>query len=309
MPQLVAHERYHPVACGAAMRAIEARASTLADADAAVLAAWTARLVGASEIEQLWAEVAAHPDSDEPRTVLADALGAAGDNRGEYIELQIAIQSRAATTRHDRRALRMRKLVAAEWNRWMGPIATVLVRNAFTMRAGILDTIVVGTNETRALDWLIARGHREFACVTAVRPSYVRDQAEYGKFLAALPRLRSLQITDSSTVAALHGIRLPITRVEYAVRYQPPQFLHADVIAALALAAPDVVDLAIDAEGLGAQLQGIVSALPSRFPRLASLEVRAPAVWEIDPERIARQPLVRLVPRTQAHPNLVRYTE
>ena len=54
-------------------------------------------------LEQLWAEVLARPDDDEPRRVLADALQERGDPRGEFIALQLkgeTVRSKALLEQH-----------------------------------------------------------------------------------------------------------------------------------------------------------------------------------------------------------------
>lgn len=53
------------------------------------------RPTGAPDLAPLLAAVYSSPDDDDPRLVYADALAAAGDPRGEFIQLQIAASARS----------------------------------------------------------------------------------------------------------------------------------------------------------------------------------------------------------------------
>jgi uncharacterized protein (TIGR02996 family) len=83
----------------------------------------------------LLADVYAHPADDGPRLVYADALQEAGDPRGEYIVL---------ACKHDRGELdsagrgRMTKLLSANKEKWLEPLAPVLSYGTQAFRRGFL---------------------------------------------------------------------------------------------------------------------------------------------------------------------------
>lgn len=67
-----------------------------------------------SQVEQLFAEIYANPEDDQVRRVLADALLAAGDPRGELILFQLEPDKD-----DHRRAMR---LIQAHGLSWLGPL-------------------------------------------------------------------------------------------------------------------------------------------------------------------------------------------
>src|SRR5206468_162610 len=77
---------------GAAVTDLRARAAAPLDADAMKFVERISQSIAetAAPAERLFAAVAAAPDDDEPRHVLADHLQELGDPRGELIALQLS---------------------------------------------------------------------------------------------------------------------------------------------------------------------------------------------------------------------------
>src|SRR5512133_3924156 len=102
------------------------RVSCAARAQATVESAMIASVPRRSS--DLLREVIADVDSDEPRTVLADALQARGDPQGELIALQLA-----AARDPTNPALRERidQIVRASGREWLGELSAVTYRAQF----------------------------------------------------------------------------------------------------------------------------------------------------------------------------------
>jgi uncharacterized protein (TIGR02996 family) len=76
----------------------------------------------------LWAAVAATPDEDEPRAVLADALQERGDPRGELIAIQLR-EARGEAT--DEAIARAAALVKEHGKEWLGALRPIVYRAEF----------------------------------------------------------------------------------------------------------------------------------------------------------------------------------
>jgi uncharacterized protein (TIGR02996 family) len=287
--RLVAHAR----------SAIERAAAPTPEVRARVAA--LAALVAPDERELLWQQVGDRPDEVAPRIVLADVLSSAHDSRGELIALQRAIMDEPTPTpARDPRARRVRQLLAAEWDRWLGDLVPLIVRKGSEFWYGMLEVIVVGHSFTPRWAWRAARGHRELRTVHTVRP-HVVPVDEYASFVMALEHLRTLQIDAHGTAAALAAARarLAITRLEYRrVRSdrdhtEPPARATFELLAGIA---PDVVAIGLDVGTLGDQLRDVAATLPSLFARLEAIEVKAStghgARWAA--AHVAGLPLVRI---------------
>ena len=81
--------------------------------------------VATAQVDALVREVRAHPDADDARLVLADALLAHGDPRGEFIALQLAGPS------DDRRLDRIDQLLREYGKRWLGTLREITFRARF----------------------------------------------------------------------------------------------------------------------------------------------------------------------------------
>ncbi|HEU0034117.1 MAG TPA: hypothetical protein VFQ53_25995 [Kofleriaceae bacterium] len=267
--------------------AIDDRAWT-ATAELLAETAELAALVDASvvvDLDRLWREIAERPDDDAPRAVLADALIARHDTRGELIALQLAI-AREPETRHarDRRVRRVARLLAVEWERYLGDVALVIQHAGSEVRRGMLEVVRAGLADTPGWAWRAVRGHRELATVRTVRAGHVTSTQGYAAFVAGLPNLRSVQIDSTEIVEALalEGARLPITHLEYT---QVPHWTDrrvdarpvAPAIHQLARIAPQLQHVTFDARAIGNELPAVVAAMPSQFPALDRVVIDAPA--------------------------------
>jgi uncharacterized protein (TIGR02996 family) len=170
-----------------------------ASVEAVQIAACVAQLPVAArpevELDHLWRDVAAHPDDDSVRLVLADALIAAGDNRGELITLQCMTDPEK--TGHV--VSQSQRLIRQEWPRWMGDLALVLARRGTELSRGMLDKIRVGLSSTPAWAWDAIVGHRELATVREVRPAQV-EPTTFARLVARLERCPRMIAIDAHEV-------------------------------------------------------------------------------------------------------------
>jgi uncharacterized protein (TIGR02996 family) len=89
---------------------------------AAIVARVAGKLRAANEQrDELFAQIAEHPDDDALKHVLADLLQQRGDPRGELIALQLA----------NREAERVKTLIAQHRDTWLGPLAPIAGEVAF----------------------------------------------------------------------------------------------------------------------------------------------------------------------------------
>jgi uncharacterized protein (TIGR02996 family) len=129
----------------------------------------------------------AEPDDLALRRVLADALQEAGDPRGEFIALQLAIADGTA----DRRAhQRVEELLAAHLDRWIGVLPNVLPASAHFQRGFLVE--LTTTARGRVLDASVDLPH--WRVVEQLRLDG-RD-ADVGALLHRMPRLRMLVTRD-----------------------------------------------------------------------------------------------------------------
>lgn len=200
-------------------------------------AAGVERLVGRLEepttIERLWRQ-AARDRAD--RGVLGDALVAANDARGTFIGLQLAPDPR--------RARRAERLLAVEWDRWLGPdLASLAVRDGTVFRDGMIEELRVGHHFTPRWAWTAVAGHHELGAVHTLRASVV-DNSGYARLASGLAELRSLEIDSMATLTELAtlGVSLPVTRIQ--VTGLRSQIAPHEFFARLRRVAPDVGELA-----------------------------------------------------------------
>ncbi|MFO0598625.1 MAG: TIGR02996 domain-containing protein [Myxococcaceae bacterium] len=93
----------------------------------------------AADLTQLWKAVWERPTDDGRRAVLADALQAAGDPRGEFITLQLAIAEGRADARAEQR---VRELLSHHVDTWSGSLPTVQ-RASREFRRGFLSAVSI----------------------------------------------------------------------------------------------------------------------------------------------------------------------
>lgn len=94
-------------------------------------------------IAELYAEVYAHPDDDQVRRVLADALMAVGDPRGELILFQLEPDKD-----YHRRAMR---LVQQHGMTWLGPLRDMVVPLGY--ERGFLTSCQLVSGATDEIDY------------------------------------------------------------------------------------------------------------------------------------------------------------
>ena len=157
-----------------------------------------------TRLEQLWRRAARDGDA---RGVLADALVAIGESRGMYIAL-----ARAGEQRAEKAA----RLLAKEWERWLGPdLALIAMHRGTEFRGGMLEILRAGHNFTPPWAWAAVADHHELRSVHTVRPGTIVDRAErdYARFLSGLEQLNSVeQVTEATLIElAAIGARLPVT--------------------------------------------------------------------------------------------------
>ncbi len=241
--------------------------------DPAIAAAITALAARTAERDALWTQPAA-------RGVLADALVAIGDPRGELITLQRAIeQEAAAEPARDPRTKRVGKLLDAWWDHWLGgALASLIVRDGTVFAGGMLAQIRVGYPTTPLRAWAAARGHRELASVETVLVGRV-PAIEYAHFVAALPNLVTLEVDQPATLDELAWIEavLPITTLAYVRAATLTGVIKPslETFGAFAPSAPNLARVVLAPGPLADELDGLVAALPGLFPHLAAIELLA----------------------------------
>ncbi len=189
----------------------------------------------------LWAAVLADPADDAPRLVLADALTARGDPRGELIALQC----------HGRRKTLVReaKLVKEHWRDWVGALAPLLSRRSCAFERGMLVAIGVGTSQTPAGSYAGLRGHRELACVTTVRPVSV-VAADYVRVLDAFDRLAVADLALHGLLEEMRAVRARWTLQVVELRESSAPLYErdpAEVIRELVALVPDLTEVRVEA--------------------------------------------------------------
>ena len=239
------------------------------------------------DLAPLWRDVVEHPDDDAPRLVLADALLALDDTRGELFSLQCAEHPP-----HRRGSVegRIGRLIRTEWQRWLGELAHLVARHGSSFRRGMLDEIRVGLHSTPPSLWATAASHHELAAVTAVRSAIALPE-HYVELVLGLPRFpRKLGLATSAYVEALASRcpRISSTTIEYHVHGSTPlRYTPAPIevtFERLALLAPEVEELILGHSWWTGGTLGwndfdatvarrALSPLPTQFPRLRRVVV------------------------------------
>jgi uncharacterized protein (TIGR02996 family) len=116
-----------------------------------------------ASIDALFAAVYEEPASDERRMVLADALEAVGDPRGEFISLQLA-DARGEMSARAR--AREKRLLEAYGRRWLGGIERAVMPTSELYRRGFATLVRVEFVSPAA--WSEALGCLEWATVESV---------------------------------------------------------------------------------------------------------------------------------------------
>jgi len=153
------------------------------------------------DIDALLAQVYAHPEDDEPRLVLADALQGQGDPRGELIALQLAAP--ASATDHEARLRRIDALIKACGADWLGDLAGIAYRaqfqRGFPARLELAKTFRIGIG-----DWNRLCEHPMLSTIEELVPGNAPG-APYGSLVTspAMTSLRRIEVFDRDTMTAL----------------------------------------------------------------------------------------------------------
>ncbi|HEY5934822.1 MAG TPA: hypothetical protein VIU61_09310 [Kofleriaceae bacterium] len=226
-----------------------------------------------ADIATMWRAVAADRDDLATRLVLADALVAAGDPRGDFIALQCSGVSRNAE--------RARTLLHRHWATWLGDLALLVSRRTTVFEHGMIRATLAGTANTPPWVWAKVHGHRELQTLVELRPD-VAPPDSYAELVASLPHLKTLGIDAPETIrhlAAL-GARLDVTRVEYkdynlTLASTRKGFGLLEISRDLAISAPLLEELHLVHLNGPARLEldRVLPELPALFPAIRKIRV------------------------------------
>jgi uncharacterized protein (TIGR02996 family) len=152
--------------------------------------------VATAQVDALVREVRAHPDADDARLVLADALLAHGDPRGEFIALQLGPSD-------DRRLDRIDQLLREYGKRWLGTLREITFRARF--ERGFLARLELNGRWTATeRGWAQHIVDPTLATVEDLVPGRSVG-AIYARFVAspAMTALRRIEVFDAPTLDAL----------------------------------------------------------------------------------------------------------
>ena len=160
-----------------------------------------------AQIDALVREVQGRPDADDARLVLADALLAHGDPRGELIALQLA----GATD--DRRLDRIDQLLRDHGKSWLGTLREVTYRARFAR--GFLARLELNGRWTATEQgWARHVVDPMLATVEELIPGRSVGQV-YARFVTspAMSALRRIEVFDRPTLEALRETSASLTHV------------------------------------------------------------------------------------------------
>jgi uncharacterized protein (TIGR02996 family) len=116
--------------------------------------------------------IRAQPDDDRLRAVYADLLLERGDERGEFIALQLK-RAQGKGTAADLR--RERELLNANWHAWAGPLARALHRDESTFERGFLAHVTIPRVSTPKKLLAQLPGDPHWATVKSVRNAHLHQ--------------------------------------------------------------------------------------------------------------------------------------
>jgi hypothetical protein len=137
------------------------------------------------DLETLWSQHRAKPGDLEVRAVLADALTAANDPRGEFITAQLAIASGRSTPQLVKRA---NELLGKHLTTWMGAVPYSNKYNV-TFERGFPVHVYCSTDAARLVQSADAPA---WVTVEELEFSHYDELADISPLLAKLPLLRTL---------------------------------------------------------------------------------------------------------------------
>ena len=152
-------------------------------------------------------EVQARPDADDARLVLADALLAHGDPRGELISLQLAAAA------DDRRLERIDQLLREHARSWLGPLREVTYRVRFE-RGFVARLELNGRWTASEPDWARHALDPMLATVEDLIPGRAVGPV-YTRFLTspAMTALRRIEVFDKPTLEGLRATTANLVHV------------------------------------------------------------------------------------------------
>jgi len=247
-------------------------------------------LAGA-HIAALAGEVLARPDADDARLVLADALLADGDPRGELIALQLA-----ATT-DDRRLDRIDQLLREHGKGWLGALRDITYRARFE-RGFVARLELDGRWTASEPDWARHAADPALATVEDLIPGRSVGPV-YARFVAsrAMTALRRVEVFDRPTLDALRATSANLVHVAYP-RWKLGRYVRelADHVLPACLRFAQLRSFAVHLDGAASVMASALFdrltqltvagslaaglALWSRLPRTMSLTVARSALLE-----------------------------
>ena len=164
-------------------------------------------VTGLGHVDALIREVYARPDADDARLVLADALLAHGDPRGELIALQLA--AAADDRRHDR----IEQLLREHARGWLGALREVTYRARFE-RGFVARLELNGRWTATEHDWARHALDPMLATVEDLIPGRSVGPV-YARFVTSpvMTALRRIEVFDKPTLEALRACRASLVHV------------------------------------------------------------------------------------------------
>jgi len=213
-------------------------------------------------LDALLREVHARPDADDARLVLADALLARGDPRGELIALQLAAPG------DDRQRGRIEQLLREHARRWLGALRHVIYRARFAR--GFLARLELNGRWTASEQgWAEHAVDPRLATVEDLIPGRSVGPI-YARFVTspAMTALRRIEVFDRPTLDALRATPASLVHVS-CPRWKVGKYVHE--LAANVLPACERFDAL---RSFAVHGDGVASVLAARlFPQLTSLTV------------------------------------
>jgi uncharacterized protein (TIGR02996 family) len=141
------------------------------------------------DLPGLLAAVIARPDDDEPRLVMADHLAEAGDPRGEFIQLQIAVALPGGGVTREMKA-RMWLLLERHNLTWLAPLRALGADHG-VFRRGFIEEVSIDAD-------VLMRKHKELFASFPVRRLRIfdadrEDRADLAKLAARVPKVEYLR--------------------------------------------------------------------------------------------------------------------
>jgi uncharacterized protein (TIGR02996 family) len=218
------NEALHPI-CEPVRVAIEARAHEPHGAQAELLAEVTERIDPGGHLAALWAEHLEHPADLGIRAVLADALQLAGEPRGEFIALQLALAD--PRTPAAERAVKQRRvdaLLAEHGDRWAGPLP--VYRPSCRFERGCL--VAVRCDAQAAV---VRRSIDRYEWRTIEQAVFSDPDCDLGPLVARMPLLRRVAAAGQALARLLEAGPVPRLRAVIAVdSWLPPRGAFPDLV-------------------------------------------------------------------------------